>query len=211
MKKSFPLLFTLLLSTFLANAQQKATENTSKVYVAASYGWALPQGNFASSDPPAAGYAKSGSNLTLHLGLTPAKNFALELDYFHARYGVENSPVSGNGLYLDNWKYSGITFGPAFKIPMGARFEGNIKIAAGVAWVKSAVPNNNNNVVTDVKSSTFVLKPGVDLRYHITQRVFVIGNLDYVYMGPKFKYTGGLDIDQQISSFHLGFGLGVSF
>jgi hypothetical protein len=215
MKKLFPMVLAFLLVSMVASAQSpvpaKAAVYSSKAYFAITYGWALPQGNFASVDPPAAGFANHGSQFTVQGGITPAKNFALELDYFYARYGIKNDAVSGTGLFLDNWKYSGFTFGPAIKIPMGKRFEANIKVKAGVAWVKSAVPNNNSNVIADVKASTFILKPGFDLRYHINPRVFIIGNLDWAYMSPKFKYSGGNDLDQLISALHLGFGFGVSF
>jgi hypothetical protein len=211
MKKLISLVLPLLLVSIATSAQTKAPVQSGRAYFAVTYGWALPQGNFASVDPPAAGFANNGSQFTVEGGITPAKNFALELDFFYARYGIKNDATTPSGVFLDNWKYHGFTFGPAIKVPIGNRFEANIKIKGGVAWVKSAVENVNNGSVNDVRASTFILKPGLDLRYHISNHVFLMGDLDWAYMSPKFKYSDGSDLDQQISALHLGFGLGFRF
>jgi hypothetical protein len=148
--------------------------------------------------------------VTTRLGWAAARNFALELDYFYARYGVvQGSQI--NGLFLDNWKYSGITFGPAIKAPMGTRFEANFLLKGGVAWIKAAVPDVNGAMVSKEKSSAFMVKPGFDLRYSITPKVYIRGDLDWAFMSPKFKFSNGTDLDQQVSALHLGFGLGVRF
>jgi hypothetical protein len=211
MKKLLFILPLLLLAGLYSSAQTKGSVKSGRAYFAVTYGFALPQGNFASVEPPAAGFAKNGSQFALEGGITPAKNFALELDYFHARYGVKNDAVTADNIYLNNWKYNGFSFGPAIKIPMGRVVEANVKIKGGVAWVKSAVDDVSNASVKEVKASSFILKPGVDLRFHLTPSVFLVTNFDWAYMGPKFKYSNGTDLDQQISAFHLGFGIGVSF
>ena len=211
MKKVLYILPLLLMAGLYSSAQTKGSVRSGRAYFAVTYGFALPQGNFASVEPPAAGFAKNGSQYAIEGGITPAKNFALELDFFHARYAVKNDAVTADNVFLNNWKYNGFTFGPVIKVPMGKVVEANIKIKGGAAWVKSAVDDVNSGTVSDVKSSTFVLKPGVDLRFHITHSAFIVTNLDWAYMGPKFKYSNGSDLDQQISALHLGFGIGFNF
>jgi hypothetical protein len=211
MKKLLYILPLLLLTGLSTTAQTKGSVRSGRAYFAVTYGFALPQGNFASVEPPAAGFAKNGSQYDLEAGITPAKNFSLELDFFHARYAVKNDATTADGVFLNNWKYNGFTFGPVIKIPMGKVVEANLKIKGGVAWVKSAVDDVSSGTVNSVKSSSFILKPGVDLRFHLTQSVFLVTNLDWAYMGPKFKYANGSDLDQQISTLHLGFGIGFNF
>ena len=212
MKKTLSLVALTLVLGLYSQAQSKAksSEKSLPLYFDFTYGWAIPQGKFASNEPPGAGYAVHGSHVTTRLGWAAANNFALELDYFYARYGVQDG-AQINGLFLDNWKYSGITFGPAIKAPMGKRFEANFLLKGGISWVKAAIPDISNGTVNKEKANTFILKPGLDLRYSITRNVFIIGDLDWAFMGPKFKFSNGTDLDQQISAFHLGFGLGVRF
>lgn len=212
MKRSLSLVALFACLGLLAHAQDKAKPAATSypLYADFTYGWASPQGNFASKTPPAAGYAVHGSQVTTRLGWAAAKNFSLEFDYFYARYGVQPG-AQINGLYLDNWKYSGITFGPAVKAPMGTRFEANFKLKGGVAWIKAAIPDVSGGTVSKEKSSAFMVKPGFDLRYSITPRVYIRGDLDWAFMSPKFKFSSGNDLDQQVSALHIGFGLGVRF
>lgn len=210
MKRSLSLIALFACLGLYTQAQSGAKSSDKLFYFDVTYGWALPQGNFASETPPSAGYAVHGSQFTGRFGIAAAKNFALEADYFYARYGVvQGSQI--NGLYLDNWKYSGFTFGPAIKAPMGSKFEANFLIKGGMAFVKSAIPDISNAVAEKKHATTFVMKPGLDLRLHITHNVFLIGDFDWAFMNPKFKFSDGSTLDQQISAFHLGFGVGVRF
>jgi hypothetical protein len=223
MKKLYPLLTGLLLVSMIATAQTDVTTTKTKTThtvtptgnfsLAATYGWAIPEGNFGSHDilDVAKGYATTGYNFTLHGGIVVAKNLSIEADYFFSRFGIHENALSNSGYFLDYWKYSGFTIGPSLGIPLSKRLSAHVKIAAGTARVRSAVPNKDGILLDEVRASTFAFKPGFDLKYHISNRIFILGNLDYIYMSPKFKYSGGNDLDQNIAALHVGFGLGFTF
>jgi outer membrane protein W len=209
MKKTLPLAALLICLGYIANGQS-AKKSSSSLYADLTYGWAIPEGNFASDQPPAAGYAKNGGQFTLRFGYLAAKNFALEADYSVAQFNTkENAQI--NGLFLNKWRYSGFSFGPSIKAPMGSRFEADFLLKGGIALVLAAVPEATNGLVKENRTATFMLKPGFDLRYHINDHFFIIGDIDWVFMNPKFKHADGSTLDQQISAYHVGFGAGVRF
>ncbi len=212
MKRSLSLiaLFACFAINTRAQNNPRPESNSHPVYADVTYGWASPQGNFADQGAPAAGYAKPGDQFTVRLGYLAAKNFALELDYCYARYGIRQDTTI-NGLFLYNWSYSGITFGPAIKVPMGPKFEANLLLKGGVAFVHAGIPEVSQGIVSADRTSTFMMKPGIDLRYHLSQHVFMIGAFDWAFMNPKFSLANGSTLDKQISAFHIGFGLGVRF
>jgi hypothetical protein len=67
-------------------------------------------------------------------------------------------------------------------------------------------------------ASTFMLQCGVDLRYNISKTIYLVSNLDYNYMKPKFDLTvtGGdgnipHNFSQKISDLDLNVGVGFNF
>jgi hypothetical protein len=224
MKKIMVIFTIVMLAGICAYGQdeQKVQNKNTKIFLSLSGGPSFPVGNFASKDTSneAAGLAKTGYHINLHLGYQFHENFGIISTFLYSKYKLDMSDYERYGISTDHWQYYGVMIGPMLTYPINEKAKFDLKIMGGITNVNS--PNINTNIssvyVKEDWSTSFVMQLGMDLRYNVTKNLYLVSNLDYNYMKPKFEMNttvgdGNLphQLEQKISAVNLNIGIGVSF
>jgi opacity protein-like surface antigen len=205
-----------------------------------SIGSSFPLGNFASKDinNSKAGWAITGANFGLKF------NYKLDKGYFglSALLNSQFNPIDvdqmakeSENLYPDyswkidatSWKTNCILFGAFATLPISEKvnFEphgmiglmisnspeitSTAKIGGNTSWGKQ----------NETSASSFAYLVGVGFKYKLTNKLNLLGNLDYLGSKPEFlnvEITGSSGgrqtntLTQNISNLNLSLGIGIS-
>ncbi|MBI1343452.1 MAG: hypothetical protein GC171_11015 [Terrimonas sp.] len=223
MKKLLFLMIALLVGGFIG-AQGKNEKRMGEQFLALHVGPSFPISDFASAnyDNPDAGFARTGFNLNLDYGFPITENLGITASAFFNKYKLDNAAISHDlpGTRLNHWQWYGISAGPMITQMFPRNIALNLQVMGGVA--NANTPNvryQGETVVEEDWSVAPVLVTGVDLQVGISNKVFLLANMDYLYMRPKFtmKYTStgeqpySESIKQKISVLNLTGGFGIRF
>jgi hypothetical protein len=235
MKKLLFILPVFVFASFTTKAQSTTKATSNPFYVALMGGAAIPVGVFGSRDGNKfedAGFAQVGLNLKLNGGYNINSNFGITSNIMYSRFQLNNKAVneilgssSNAGIDVDHWQYWGIVVGPMGTVSLTDDLLLDVKALCGYASANSPQVKFSIEGVPDVQMVTtdkwrdaFTWQVGTQLRYNFSKTAFVIGNVDYQYMKPKWKYditsngTGSdIVIDQKMGALNLNVGVGLTF
>lgn len=205
-------------------AQGNKQLGSTKSFLAFHAGPSFPVGDFSktSLDNPQAGFAKTGYNLNLTYGYQISREIGLAASVFYNNNKLDNGAIVGEigGVSLDHWQWYGITAGPMFTQKVGDNVDLGVRIMGGVANANSPkVVEEGNGSAVLVKedwSASGVFQTGLDLRFGLSRNVFIITNVEYLYMKPKFDlvFPDGSPTErseQKMSVLNLTAGIGIRF
>ena len=226
MKKIIWLFTIAMLAGVYVYAQENtgtpAIQHAKKFFVSLSGGPTFPVSDFASKDSANtdAGFAKTGYNINLHAGYQLAPYVGIISSFQYAYYKMDLGDFANEGVSTDHWQYYGIMIGPMFTAPLGEKAKLDFKVLGGLGRVNSPkISTRYSSVYVDEGwSNTFLMNVGADVRYNVGKTVYLLGNVDYSYMKPKFdvKVVGGdgtvpHKFQQKISVINLNVGVGINF
>ncbi|MDP4264112.1 MAG: outer membrane beta-barrel protein [Bacteroidota bacterium] len=220
MKKILIMIVVLLMSGIVM-AQGEKQQRTTKSFLALHAGPSFPVGDFAKTDinNEQAGFAKTGVNVNLTYGYEFLENVGLTASIFYNNNKMDNSAVLdqvGN-VALDHWQWYGISVGPMFTQKLAGNMAIDLRVMGGVANANSPkAVVDNETVVKEDWSPAAVFQGGAGLRIGMGNRMFIMVNLDYLYMKPKFDLVfpdGSPTVrsEQKMSVLNLTAGFGIRF
>ncbi|MEN9963922.1 MAG: hypothetical protein RL582_1017 [Bacteroidota bacterium] len=235
MKKLLFILPAFMIFAIQAEAQTTAKTTANPFYISLMGGPSLPVGVFGSTEGEKyqdAGFAQVGFNLKLNGGYSITENFGVASNFMYSRYQLNNKAVNDflgssgtDAVDADHWQYWGVVVGPVGTVSITDDLLLDIRALAGYASANAPQIKFGIEGVPDVQLSTadkwkdaFTWQVGTQLRYNFSKSAFVVGNLDYQYMKPKWKYditsngTGSdLIIEQRMGALNLNVGVGLTF
>ena len=238
MKKQRILLlaFTMISTCIFAQDVKKETAD-KPFHLAILGGVGFPVGLFGSTNSTTiseAGFANPGLSLNLNGGYRITKGFGISASAIYSRFNIDNDAASkifnGNSeigpVSIDHWQYWGLMVGPSGIVKLSDDLTLNLKLLAGYASANAPTLKFQIEDVPDLSISTtdkwkdaFVFQVGTDLKFAVDKNFFLMANLDYNYMKPKWKYAlasngnGATDfsLDQQMGVIDFNVGVGVNF
>jgi hypothetical protein len=238
MKKQIIFLLACALSSACLIAQDVKKETTDKPFhLAVLGGVGFPVGLFGSTSTGTiseAGFANPGLSLNLNGGYRITKNFGITASAIYSRFSIDNDAANklfnGNAeigpVSIDHWQYWGLMVGPAGIVKLSDDLTLNLKVLAGYASANAPTLKFQIEEIPDLSISTtdkwkdaFVFQVGTDLKFTVDKNFFLMANLDYNYMKPKWKYAlasngnGATDfsLDQQMGVIDFNVGFGMNF
>jgi hypothetical protein len=238
MKKQCILLTACLFAFVISFAQSKKTENQkTPFYVGILGGVGFPVGLLGSTNGTKyqdAGFANPGLSLNLNGGYHFTDAFGITASAIYSRFNIDNDAAnrifngtSGIGnVSIDHWQYWGLMVGPMGTIKLKEDLFLDLKLMAGYASANAPtlkfqieeIPDLSINT-TDKWKDAFVFQVGTDLRFNVDKNLFIIANMDYNFMKPKWKYVlanngsgaTNFSLDQQMGVLDVSFGVGLNF
>jgi hypothetical protein len=222
MKKIMLIIAALICINIPANSQLQKTQASKKFFLTAAAGPSFPVGDFASKNisNEQAGFAKTGFNINLNFGYQQTENFGFVASLLYSKHLMDVSSLQSMGLpaiTADHWQSYGIMVGPMLTLPVNDKIKTDFKILAGVTNVNAPVMGYAGDVVMSEQwSAAFAMQLAVDMRYYVSNNFFLIANIDYNAMRPKFKITDANgnssgSATQQVSDLPVTVGIGVAF
>jgi hypothetical protein len=223
MKKITLLLFTSLLVSIAAIAQNGKTKNEKKFMLDLNGGPSFPAGVFATTTntnaDTEAGFAKLGFNINLDFGYQISDYVGLTARGLYGNFSLDIDAFNQPNVTADHWQYYGLVVGPMLTLPVADKAKVDIKAMGGVANANSPAVKLNGTIIADQDwAVAFAMQFGADLRYNFTDNVFGLVNADYSYMKPSFSIVTGTNggsvtttQDQKMGAFNVGLGVGINF
>lgn len=235
MKKLLFILPVLMTFAFQAKSQSATKSTSNPFYISLLGGPSIPVGVFGSTEGEKyqdAGFAQVGFNLKLNGGYHINENFGVASNIMYSRYQLNNKAVNDflgtsgtDKVDADHWQYWGIVVGPVGTVPITEDLKLDVRALCGYASANAPQIKFGIEGVPDVQLTTadkwkdaFTWQIGTQLRYNFTKSACVIGNVDYQYMKPKWKYdltsngTGSdLIIEQRMGALNVNVGVGLTF
>lgn len=218
MKKTLLVIAAVITACVSVNAQKVKQQNNKNFFVALSAGPAIPVSDFGSKNisNESAGLAKTGYNIQMHLGYTLGKNYGLMAEVLYAKHPVDDQVFHNLNATADHWQYYGALIGPSLILPAGEKVKFDVRALAGAQRVNTfAVKYGNTVVVKEDWSTAFALQFGADMRYNISNSVFLFVNGEYNVSKPTFKLQSiegaSETAGQRIDVINLSGGIGLNF
>ena len=224
MKKIMLLFAGIMIGIISAKAQESAIQPAKKFFVSVAGGPSFPVGTFESKNAnvtnnSTSGFAKTGFNINLHVGYQLHENFGIVSHLLFSQYKLDVSKFTDVKVSTDHWKYYGIVAGPMVTLPTGQNARFDFKALAGVANVNSpGVTVDGSNYFKEQWSAAFAMQFGTDFRYNLTESLYLIANVDYTYMKPKFNVPApgeGVTFThnprQEMEHINVTGGIGINF
>lgn len=222
MKKMMFLMTLILLIGLSVTAQDKKTKPNNKFFISIAAGPAIPVSDFASKNfnNESAGLAKIGFTTNLQFGYQLHKYFGITSTILYSNYKVDVTQFAQYGVEADHWQHYGIMAGPMFTWPINEKVRTDFKVLGGIINVNSPLVKftDGPNLMNEEWANSFAMQLGADLRYNFTPNLYLVTNVDYNFMKPKFD--GGIYVgdgtptsafEQKISAINASIGLGVKF
>jgi len=220
MKKIFLIMVVLLVS----GAMMAQGKLTTKSFLAFHGGPSFTVGDFGSRNQnnDKAGFAKTGFNMNLNYGYQFARNAGLTGTAFYSRYNLDKAALESGtlpGVNADHWQLQGLAAGPMLTHHLTPDVVADLRVMGGVAHANLPKGTFDGTVVTSGDWKwTFVFQGGLDLRFNISGNMFILTNVDYMWMQPEFKSDfspliggGTTRFHQTISVVNLTGGIGFKF
>lgn len=212
-------------------AQGSKVKNDYKSFLFFHGGPSFPVGDFASksmSDNANAGFANTGFNFNLDYGYRVQKNIGFTASIFYNKYKVDEKSIQFKDdetnqvipVNMDHWQFYGISAGPMFSFQPAQKIWTDLKIMGGIVNANAPMIRVMGMDATKEEWKVgAILQAGVNLRFDISNRLFISTSADYLYMDPKFKYSytdlvEGLvseDFHQKMTAVNVTAGIGVKF
>jgi len=233
------ILLTACLFSFVISFAQSAKSETKKTpfQIGILGGVGFPVGLFGSTNSTKyqdAGFAKPGLSLNLNGAYHFTDAFGITASAIYSRFNIDNDAANRifNGateigeVSIDHWQYWGLMVGPMGTIKLNEDLFLDLKLIAGYASANAPtlkfqieeIPDLSINT-TDKWKDAFVFQVGTDLRFNVDKNLFIMANVDYNFMKPKWKYVlanngngaTNFTIDQQMGVLDVNFGVGLNF
>ena len=215
-----PIILSLLLVT--ADGQDKPHDSTGlsrNFFLTFSVGPSFPVGSFAYHDVnnTKSGFANTGYNLNLDFIYRISPYVILDVSFLYGRYDINKTDVEQIGFSSGYWSYYGVVIGPRYQLSFGKSSIASIKALLGVTSVHApGFSYTNNTILSQSNSTSLAMQFGLDYRYGIGKKMFVMVNLDYTAMNPIVQYQSGNNSSnsesmQQIDVLNLMAGIGINF
>lgn len=221
MKKIMMIFAILLLTGISANAQGKQKIQNNKFFLSLAAGPSFPIGDFGSTstDNENAGLAKTGFTTNLQFSYQLHKYFGLTSTVLYSYNNLDISQFEQYGVKTDHWQHYGIMAGPMFILPVGEKMNTDFKVLAGITNVNSPSVKfaDGTSLLNEEWSTSFAMQLGADFRYNFTDRFYLLTNLDYILMKPKFDNSSPIgdgsqnSYEQKINALNLTVGVGINF
>lgn len=206
-----------LLICTVASTQAVSRVITDKGYLFATFGPAIPVGDFGSSNLSAnehAGYARTGLSINLQGACHLTPHYSFRLTAFYGRHQTDNISTPAGEITSNRWQYFGVVAGPMFRIPLAPHLYFDVAALTGFSDVNSPLSSMNGGVINEDWSLTAPLKGEAALRYHFADGIQLLLGADFLSMRPKFKvHTEGNSFDkkQNMDVVNVYGGIGISF
>lgn len=238
MKKHCILLLACAMTNIWLFAQDIKKETTDKPFhLAILGGVGFPVGLFGSTNSTTiseAGFANPGLSLNLNGGYRITKGFGITASAIYSRFNIDNDAANkifnGNSeigpVSIDHWQYWGLMVGPTGIVKLSEDLTLNLKVLAGYASANAPTLKFQIEEIPDLNISTtdkwkdaFVFQVGTDLKFNVDKNFFLMANLDYNYMKPKWEYVlasngngaTNFSLDQQMGVVDFNVGVGLNF
>lgn len=203
-------------------AQDKKIKPNNKFFISIAGGPTIPVSDFASKNfnNENAGLAKTGFTTNLQFGYQILKNLGVTTTVLYSTYNLDVSEFAQYGVTADHWQHYGLLAGPMFTWPVNDKLKTNFKVLGGIMNVNSPLVEfaDGTNLMNEEWATSFAMQLGADLRISFTPNLYLITNVDYNFMKPKFD--GGIYVgdgtptsafEQKINAINASIGIGVNF
>lgn len=224
-----------------ATMAQGSKGKVTKSFLAFHAGPSFPVGDFGITKLSAsngvvadrdAGFAKTGYNLDLAYGYKVNGNFGFTASAFFNNNKLNNGAIQRemekeldvatgelNGLKLDHWKWYGIAAGPMLSHNITPKVAVDLRVMGGVANANSPkIVFADWVTIKEDWSAAPLFLGALDLRFGLSNNMFIFTNVDYLYMKPEFKVETNIDgeimtetFKQKMSVVNLTGGVGIRF
>lgn len=228
MKKVF-VLVTVLLVCFAVTAQINRVPQEKSSSISFNIGPSIPVSDFASTNFPdndGAGYAITGVNLNLNYDYMFEKYAGVTFNFLYGSHKLKNQIVQDyTGDYIPNvdishYEYVGLLAGPVFTGTLSPKTNINFKLLGGVCRSRSPGMDWNGEVyVKEDWATAFAWRINSDVRFTISNNIFLMLDLSYTQTRPEFEIVIGphesqpenLQKEIHVSTINLNAGVGVRF
>lgn len=228
MKKVFVLVAALLVC-FAVTAQINRAPQNKGSSLSFNIGPSIPVSDFASTNFPdndGAGYAITGVNLNVNYDYMFEKHAGVTFNFLYGSHKLKNQIVEDyTGDYIPNvdishYEYAGLLAGPVFTGTLSPKTNINFKLLGGVC--RSRSPGMDWNAEVYVKedwATAFAWRINSDVRFTISNNVFMMFDLSYTQTRPEFGIVIGpheaqpenLQKEIHVSTINLNAGVGIRF
>jgi len=227
MKKVFVLVAALLVC-FVVTAQEKKVAKKMNSFLSFNIGPSIPISDFASNNAgnENAGYAKTGVNLNLNYDCMFEKYAGISFNALYGSHKMDQKIVkdfTGEDIPdadVTHYQYVGLLAGPVFTGTLSPNANINFKLLGGVARTRSPEATYQGVVYAQQDwASSFAWRINTDVRFNITDKVFLMGDLSYTQMRPDFNIIIEpnesnpqiLHKEMHVSTINLNAGIGIKF
>lgn len=201
-----------------------------------SYGFGIPTGMFASTDPltTESGFAQDAGTLDIAYTLRNSrKHYGFMIGFRKSSFGMDNASYlagvnNSTGLtvsgYVEDWSVALFQLGAFRRVVLAPQFTAEPKLLIGMMFLggRETVFDNGGSsmlTLTEEPSSALAFTLGINLRAAITRHVDLFSSIDFYTASPtvnfKVKLPSGQSgigsYEQPVSAVSIQFGLAYTF
>lgn len=224
MKKLLLILMALLVSSGIMAQEGKNGVVSKKSFLAFHAGPAFPAGDFNGTQRTLdnnreGGFAKTGFTVNMDYEYQFHKNFSAGAGFFYNRFNLNKTALADQwpNVSGDHWQIYGIAIGPMANFTVADKTTGGVHIMGGLGKINSpAISYERQLMIKGDWKFAGLFQAGGSLRYKAAANLYVLTNLEYMYMHPEFNFEStdhaiSQKAKQSISLFNWSAGVGFKF
>lgn len=224
MKKLLLMMIAMLISAAIIAQGSKGVNGGKKSFLAFHAGPAFPLGAFKDTkrtldNSKEGGFAKTGFTVNLDYEYQFDRNVGLGAGFFANRFDLKKTALADQwpGLKADHWQIFGLAVGPVFNFDAADKLTTGIHIMGGLGSINSPkITYAGGLAIKEDWKYAAVFQGGGDIRYKAGKNIFLMSNLEYMYMRPNFTMESpdhaiSQKAKQEIHLLNWSAGIGFKF